>query len=489
MKLSKSIYYQIYSNQKNMKKRIFIILAILALLPGVSQAYTSCGTNCFRADNASATAVQSAINAWDAANVNGVVQIPAGSATWSSSVTVATGNYNLDIVGDGVGSVTIAASISPILRITGTSGYKWTLSGITINGGTGQDIVQISGTSKNWRVHHVNFTNTGSSLMLMTVSGDTYGVADHLNISGNASSVFNIIGKGWHAWRDANYANWGDQKTVFLEDSTITYTNYNQGRFLIDCQGGGRYVIRHNNIQNIRFGNHGLDSGGYASCLSGEIYNNTVAFTSAWDAIESAMHLRGGSMLFHNNTISYSAQTWIGSPNLLLKNYRATGGISGWPACNGTQYRWNSSLSQDWTGTAMFSTSGTWKMCSGNRMRLCTSDSTCSANGEGTCSEFVDGTAGSGAYPCFQQVGRGVNNSLNPLYEWNNTWSGGEGGSACIGSCNVNFGSGSYIQAGRDFYNDTQKPGYSPYAYPHPLTGGTSVPGLSAPTNLHFSQN
>ena len=33
-----------------------------------------------------------------------------------------------------------------------------------------------------------------------------------------------------------------------------------------------------------------------------------------------------------------------------------------------------------------------------------------------------------------------------------------------------------HIQEGRDFFNDTQKPGYTPYTYPHPLATAASPP-------------
>ena len=51
----------------------------------------------------------------------------------------------------------------------------------------------------------------------------------------------------------------------------------------------------------------------------------------------------------------------------------------------------------------------------------------------------------------------------------------------------------SNVQAGRDFILGA-KPGYSPYAYPHPLVSGAApVPapapvGLAAPTNLRVVQ-
>ncbi|MBN1676690.1 MAG: hypothetical protein JXR37_36940 [Kiritimatiellae bacterium] len=94
-------------------------------------------------------------------------------------------------------------------------------------------------------------------------------------------------------------------------------------------------------------------------------------------------------------------------------------------------------------------------------------------------------------YPCLDQVGRApdveaahVQPQLAcPFYAWNNTvngqnlnpWVKNGGVSPC--------GEQDHIQRGRDYFVDTPRPGYVPYTYPHPLTGG-AVPLPAAPTNL-----
>jgi hypothetical protein len=73
-------------------------------------------------------------------------------------------------------------------------------------------------------------------------------------------------------------------------------------------------------------------------------------------------------------------------------------------------------------------------------------------------------------YPCISQVGRGQNQTTDPLYIWNN--------SAMSGINLVNVASecsgaqiSTYIQASRDYFiGSTPKPGYTPYIYPHPLS-------------------
>jgi hypothetical protein len=65
---------------------------------------------------------------------------------------------------------------------------------------------------------------------------------------------------------------------------------------------------------------------------------------------------------------------------------------------------------------------------------------------------------------------------LEPCYSWNNIHSpGGE---------HINFipaaSSAATLLAGRDFYNDTPMPGYTPYTYPHPLVTGQPPPTTGA---------
>jgi hypothetical protein len=453
-----------------------LVLAMVSPLPAV--AATISAADC------SASAVQTAISR--AADGDTVV-IPPGTCTWSSAVTLDATSRNLTVKGSGTGQTLITAGVAPVLSIVGRAGYVWRLGELSMRAtGAGQTVVQVNGSATKWRVYDIRFTDTGTPLFLFTVSGETFGVLDRLSVTGGNSGIVNVIGGGFQAWANRANANWGDDRAVFLENSDIVLSDFNQGRFTIDCENGGRYVLRNNRITNQRTGNHGLDTGGYASCLSAEIYNNRFTYTSAWNVIDAVIYWRGGTAVFHNNVFNYSSATW-GSNHIRLPNFRAGDGSVGWPACNGTAYRFNSTTRADWLGTVGFGTSGTQKMCSGDRMRLCTGDSECSAAGAGACSESVDGQGGSGAYPCFMQVGRGVGNMSSPVYEWNNTFSGGQGqgGFSCPGGgCDANMTGGALVQANRDYFNDTMRPGYAPYVYPHPLTQGSTTPPPSAPTNL-----
>ena len=77
-------------------------------------------------------------------------------------------------------------------------------------------------------------------------------------------------------------------------------------------------------------------------------------------------------------------------------------------------------------------------------------------------------------YPALYQIGRGTNQVLDPAYVWNNLG----GMSLSVNDCDAPESAG-MVQLNRDVFA-SPRPGYTPYTYPHPLTGGPP----SAPTNL-----
>jgi hypothetical protein len=84
-----------------------------------------------------------------------------------------------------------------------------------------------------------------------------------------------------------------------------------------------------------------------------------------------------------------------------------------------------------------------------------------------------------GTDPPNPALGTAANQADDPLYEWNNTYNSGS---------NIQFSApNDNVRINEHFYNDTQKPGYTAYTYPHPLVTAEAAPsttGLSAPRNL-----
>ena len=93
-----------------------------------------------------------------------------------------------------------------------------------------------------------------------------------------------------------------------------------------------------------------------------------------------------------------------------------------------------------------------------------------SAGWQGIAMREEDG----GGYPQLFQVGRGKNQTRDPLYIWNNP--------------NTAVGGDDLVQLNRDYYVNTPRPGYVPLTYPHPLvTGSTgSIPPAPSVPSVPF---
>jgi hypothetical protein len=222
----------------------------------------------------------------------------------------------------------------------------------------------------------------------------------------------------------------GDANATFIEDNTFTNTTGgNPGNGSVDANAAARFVFRYNTLVGEYIGTHGFDSGGWRSAMSWEIYNNNFSINTTWYTVFNS---RGGTGLMFNNTVTGSFNGFA-----LLQNFRSDPTYS-------TQ----------------------WGLCDGKNT--------------------YDGNTDSTGYPCLDQNGRSTGSAatpmndtqiLSPNYSWNNKMNGVDVGfGADTASQNV-------IKANRDYYNDTPKPGYTPFTYPFPLTAaGLPNPGGTTPT-------
>jgi hypothetical protein len=369
------------------------------------------------------------------------VTIPAGTCSWTSTLTVA---KEISIEGAGIDVTILEDNVSRLAPSTGTmitltppaGAIGVRLTGMTLKNGTEatkhfKGVVVVGGSSKLWRIDRVKFKDlvVGNNIHIYD---DTYGVIDHcvFELAGSQGVVVKhnswggVGDYGDKSWNDASYL--GTEKAIYIEDNTFTNTSVFQ---TVDAFSGGRFVFRYNTVTNMYIGNHGTESSNrLRSGRMFEIYNNT--FTKTGTAHFTGVFLRGGTGVIHNNTFTgYNAAVTV-------TNFRSTGSYSPWGQCTG---------------------SNAW-----------------------------DQNSLSNGYACLDQVGRAggdllssftptpvawPNQALEPVYEWNNTRNGGDGN---IGSDNPTV-----IASGRDFFNDTVMPGYTAYTYPHPLTTGGAPPPAS----------
>lgn len=327
-----------------------------------------------------------------------------------------------------------------------------------------------SGFQVTFRMHHVHYTQTscGGSVNGCTggiVSYDNYGLYDHMLVSTNAHA-WGLLGEfgnaGFGSWQRA--MDWGTNAAIYIEDSKITINGASDG--LMDGFAGGRFVFRYNDVTASGsmsgadvLGTHGTDSGSRLSWLKSEVYNNT--FTNNSNGTVTFFRMRGGSGVFYNNTFGGS-QGWNGVHLQLYRGNSTCNTGGSFPLCDGTNYKATPTggpPSNEWSASA----GGTYNFCAINRSTYCTVNATCDAiTGGDTCTTFWDGSGTSG-YACRGQPGRGTNETLEPIYEWNN------GSIGVFDDCD----DGNQVQENRDYYNDTTKPGYTGYTHPHPLQSGS----------------
>jgi hypothetical protein len=399
--------------------------------------------------------VQAAINS---ANEGDTVTIPAGSASWSSAVSV--GSKGLTILGAGIdGSVISGAGA---FSINGVEGKSVRISGFTFSG-SGAKIV-ITGTSKAFRIDHIKFNNLSSQAIL--VDGYTYGVVDHCQFVGTnvfvGLQVFdNSRASGVAAWKRP--LTLGTGNAVYVEDCVFDFVNYAPGIVAIDSRSGGRYVFRYNRVKNINIACHDAETTNQRGTFSWEVYGNVFEYTAE---LWTATYMRGGTGVIFNNKFTAPRFNW-GSP-LRITSYRSTGAGHGTPwnvACDGTRdYMWSD--------------------VSGN----CSTPGQVNSNGA-VCVQ-MDGHLDSTGYPCIDQLGRTYDangdgiQDVSPAYEWNNTNGTGDVRYRLIVPSEVSM----HLKEGRDYFCGTPKPGYTPYTYPHPLVtgGGTVVTRPGAPANLRI---
>jgi len=404
------------------------------------------------ASSCSQSDVQAAINS---SSDGDTLLIPAGNCTWFSSVS--TGGKAITIQGDGRSSTIITVSASGEgLNVTNNAGKAITIKSMkwmgqaTVNG-----LIKISGTIKSFRITDCNFDWTGYGSPpdgAIVISGYAHGVIDHCTFAPANNSTYRSgirVEPDGTANAYARDSALGTANSVYVEDCIFIEPTPIGYSHAIWAQNGGSYVFRHNSVTN-----WGIDMHGH--CTSGggrefEIYNNTFAATGSYSG--ATITIRGGTGVIYNNTFTSNGYRMYGQ---------------------------------------------------GLRMQEVDDGDICNAMTGGACHACT--------YPALYQLGRGKNNSLDPIYMWNNNldgsywvsnpsnppylkspyqintvWASDSADSACDSACGGAQQAPHYFtQLNRDYYDSesTAKPGYTSYTYPHPLVTGDAPP--AAPQNLRL---
>lgn len=337
----------------------------------------------YNAASCSQSAVNAVINGPTHVAVDGdTINIPAGSCTWTSGITVPSG-IGIAVIGSGTpdsGSSTRDASSSC------ASGTSLTLSGnftaftmapkygnstsrlscMTLTYGSGQVIAfKVLGNCTasgcpNLRMDNVTFSNwaghteAGISYGIGAI-GDMFGVIDHNTINGSSGNYLQLVeqsnasylGVGYYgdnSW--AQPESYGSANFLFFENNTFNDAGAteNEGTAgTLQNMGGGRVVARYNTFTNIDYINaallwHGTESSGRPrSTRAWEFYENTLNCPSGIECAP-AVAARGGTGLTWGNTFTFASGSGL-NDLIVLNTYRTEGnpGASSWQgACDGS---------------------------------------------------------------------------------------------------------------------------------------------------------
>ena len=338
-------------------------------------------------------------------------------------------------------------------------------------------------------------------------------------------------------WGDGSWAaptSLGSEKFFFIEDNcfknvtgTSAFPGFTEFAGNIDSTWGGRWVFRYNHCYETEMQNHGTEGGRYRGCRAREIYHNDFHYAH----VHGPGGSRSGVTIVHDNT-------WDGvalGHGFVLEAYRASTSEPDWGGGSGSNpwdindvkngaftesgFNYNpvnglyeSGTVSSGSLTSIVDTTKNWranqwvnfavKRIVNNTISQVTSNTSNTL----TLFNYTSGTSQAhwtagdkyeirrpsilldqpgrgqgdlitGATPINSTTGKATwpHNALEPAYSWNNKYT--------PTGASVNFKAGfsnvRLQQEGRDFYNNTPMPGYTPYVYPHPL-----VSGLAPPTNL-----
>jgi hypothetical protein len=305
-------------------RKIYGILLSVVISGGFFSA--RCEATVFHSDGSEAS-VQACIRS---AADGDIVTLPAGIFTWTYRLEITKGitlKGQTTITGAGTSNPTIndgtiirdntprSGAYTGIIHAMMTPTKSFRLTGITFARGDstriaiGNGFVHFSsqGTTPNrsMRMDHCHFASLYQG-KLFWVSGWVYGVADRNVIEGFGSTEpFYVTHGSWGgsgqvlgngSWAD--YPWYGTEKFFFVEDNTLIRedSGYFSG---IDCNNGGRWVMRHNYLRNYIPSGHGTEGGRARGQRANEFYNNTVHMTVGWNGGQ-----RSGTSLWHDNTLT-----------------------------------------------------------------------------------------------------------------------------------------------------------------------------------------
>jgi hypothetical protein len=421
----------------------------------------------------------------------------------------------------------------PFIIFGATLGKSYRVTGITFANGSAtitnnNGAVWLSGLSHSVRLDHCHFNDLSHESDWIDICGAIEGVIDHNVCTNTNGNTFHVFGDAWPnpdgsrgvngdgAWSAPLDA--GTEKAIFIEDNYCTAAT--GGATVIDDLAGARWVYRHNHLHGDAYvQSHGTENGRTRGGRFRDVYANDFHNTTTHGVGGN----RSGVTLFHDNTfdgaavgtLAYGPQAframfqWPNNPT-----FHGATGDNPWDA-NATEpdgthvdghppYLFESGTATGGGQQQIIDTTKNWvpnqwagftaKYIGDNQVAHIVSNTSNTLNvvfytdsGGGHVWRAGDGYQIHKLLIALDQPGRGQgdllvgdspinsrtgtaawpNQRLEPMYGWNNIYT------PTNTPVNILPGvAGFMLVEGRDYFNNTVMPGYTPYVYPHPLTRG-----------------
>jgi hypothetical protein len=392
--------------------------------------------------NGSAANVQSLHNS---AQNGDTIVLPAGNFNWNKQISI-TKAITLQGAGSGATNITSTCTGGHAVSVKCVASQTTIIRNFSIGSTSSSNcFFYVTGTGENqFRFTNMSFATGGTAKWAIWISspGDPtrgegpYGLVDNCAFN-SCGGLF--VRDNPHATPNSwnRPMSFGTNKAVYIEDCKFTATTqYPNSMVATDGDNGCRIVFRHNRLQDYCVGTHGADSSGpINSALQHEVMHNVFTVT---DQVGQAfcIQFRGGTGVVFDNTIQRQGSGEYNSL-LALEYYRASGGGGG--VCHQDRF-----YPKDYVGTMQ---------------------------------------PGSG----YKVPGQDPNNPKAPwgsvpVYLWNNHIDAPVRFGELVSG--LDSSAGLFMQQGRDYFLNMPKPGYSEFAYPHPLTvsGSSSAMGANVST-------
>lgn len=325
------------------------------------------------------TDVNAVINGPTHKAVNGdIINIPAGSCTWTAGIIVPSG-IGISIIGSGTLNSTPATvgggTVNTTITDDVTSGHLFffrptygnsttrlsTLNIQPYSGATLSNPIMIIGTCTssgcpNMRVDNIAFSSSWTSANVndatMVDTDNMFGVLDHNTVNGTGSNGIGLVNVNHSAWQgvgqygDNSWASpdtFGTAQAVYIENNAINdgFADDTDGADTYEDTGGGRFVCRYNTFNGVSQStaclNHGTETTGRPrGGRQTEAYNNSFICTNTSIGCGSGVGLRSGAALVYNNTYTAQTGSWFNSYAgvAAFRSYR--GPAPPWGSCDGT---------------------------------------------------------------------------------------------------------------------------------------------------------